>query len=60
MESKSFVELFVVRGFHEDLGTIFNFPMLTDPQATFVMFSLHYIQCPRYLRCTMFPFPGIL
>jgi hypothetical protein len=32
----------MVEVFHEDLGTIFNFLMLVDPQVTFAMLSLCY------------------
>jgi hypothetical protein len=60
MGSKSFVELFVVKAFHEDLGTIFNLPMLVDPQVAFVMLLLCYAQCLGYLLCTMFPSLGIM
>jgi len=40
--SKSFIESFVVKTFVEDLGTIFNFLMFTNPHVTFAMFSLCY------------------
>jgi len=40
--STSFVESFVVKVFHEDLGIIFNLSMLADLQATFAMLSLRY------------------
>jgi hypothetical protein len=51
--SKSFVDSFVVKAFHEDLGTISSLPMFVDPQAVFVMPSLccantlviFFIQC---------------
>ncbi len=45
---------------HEDLGTISNLLMLTNPQTTFAMFSLCYAQCLSYLFHTMFPSLGIL
>jgi hypothetical protein len=40
--STSFIESLVVEVFHEDLGTIFNLPMLAYFQATFAMLLLHY------------------
>jgi hypothetical protein len=39
---KSFIELFVVVAFHENLGTIFSFPMFANPQVAFAMFLLCY------------------
>jgi hypothetical protein len=39
---------------------IANLPMLTNPQATFTMFSLCYAQWPSYLQRTIFPSLGIL
>jgi hypothetical protein len=30
VKSKSFIELFVAKVFHEDFGAIFSFPMLVD------------------------------
>jgi hypothetical protein len=58
--STSFVESLVVKAFHEDLGMISNFPMLANPQTTFVMLSICYAYCPNYLFCTVFPSLGIL
>jgi hypothetical protein len=60
MGFRSFIESFVVKVFHEDVGMVSNLPMLINPQVTFVMFSLCYAQCLGYLFCTMFPSPGIL
>ncbi len=40
--STSFVESFVVEVFHEDLWTIFSFPILADLQVTFMMLLLCY------------------
>jgi hypothetical protein len=40
--STSFVESYVAKALHENLGMIFNFLMLVDPQAAFAMFSLCY------------------
>ncbi len=31
VRSKSFIELFVAKVFHEDFGTISSLPMLVDP-----------------------------
>jgi hypothetical protein len=58
--STSFVESFVAETLHKDLVTIFNFIMIANPQATFVMFLLCYTQRLGYLLCTMFPSLGIL
>ncbi len=44
MGSTSFVESFVTKVLHEDLGMISNFLTLVDPQAIFVMFLLCYAQ----------------
>jgi hypothetical protein len=38
----SFIESFVIESFHEDLGTIFSFPILVNLEATFAKFLLHY------------------
>ncbi len=54
MGSKSLIESFVVEAFHEDLGTIFSFPMLADAHSTFVKFLLRYAQHLGYLFCIMF------
>jgi len=51
--SKSFVELFVVKAFHEDLGMISSFLMFVNPRVIFMMLSLccantlviYFIQC---------------
>jgi hypothetical protein len=56
----SFVESFVVKALHEDLGMISSLLMLTNPWATFMMLSLCYAQLLGYLFHTMFPSPGIL
>jgi len=40
--SGSFVELFVAKALHEDLGTIFCLPMLANPHAIFAMLLLCY------------------
>jgi hypothetical protein len=40
--SKSFIEAFVTKVFHEDLGTIFSLLMVANLQMAFVMFSLCY------------------
>jgi hypothetical protein len=59
MGSKSFVESFVVKVLHKDLGPIFNLRYLIFREL---------LACSRwampetfnYLLCTMFPFPAIL
>ncbi len=58
--SRSFVESFVAKVFHENLGTTSNLPMLVDPQAIFVIFLLCYARCHGYLFCIVFPSPYIL
>jgi hypothetical protein len=60
MGSTSFVELFVVEAFHEDLETISCLPMLINPKATFAMLSLCYAQRSCYLLHIMFSSLGIL
>ncbi len=60
MGSKSFIEYFVAKVFHEDFGMIFNFFMFIDFQTTFAMLSLCYAQPPSYLICIMFPSLSIL
>jgi hypothetical protein len=60
MGFRLFIESFVAKVFHEDLGMIFNLPMLADPQVTFTMFLLCYAQRHGYLLCIMFLFLGIL
>jgi len=60
MESRSFIESFVVKNFHEDFGMIFNLLMLIDFQTTFAMLSLCYAQRHGYFLCMMFPFLSIL
>ncbi len=57
--SKSFVESFVVKAFHEDLGMISSLPMFTNTHVAFEMFSLCYVQCLSYLFRIVFPFPSI-
>jgi hypothetical protein len=42
--STSFVESFVIKVFHEDLGTIFSFLMFANLQGIFAMLSLCYAQ----------------
>jgi hypothetical protein len=42
MGAKSFIELFAVKAFHEDLGTISNIPMLANPHLAFVKLLLCY------------------
>jgi len=42
MGNKSFVESFMPKVLHKDLGMIFSLLMLANPEATFVMFSLCY------------------
>jgi len=56
----SFVESFVAKAFHEDFETIFNFPMLVDLHAIFMILSLYYTQCFGYLFCIVFSSPSIL
>ncbi len=60
MGSRSFVELFMAKALHEDLGTIFCFHVIANPHVIFVMLSLYYAQCPSYLLHIMFPSLGIL
>ncbi len=60
MGSRSFVESFMAKAFHEDLEMISNFLMLANLQVTFTMFSLCYAHCLGYLLHTMFPSPNIL
>ncbi len=48
MGSTSFVESFVVKTLHEDLGMISSLPMLVDPHVVFTMLSLCYAQRPGY------------
>jgi len=60
MKSTSFVQSFMVKVLHEDLGMISSLLILADPLAVFMMFSLCYVQRPSYLLHTMFPFPSIL
>ncbi len=60
MGFRSFVELFVIEVFHEDLGTIYNFFMLVNSHVPFVMLSLFYVQHLVYLIRIMFPSRGIL
>lgn len=57
---KPFVDLFVVEAFHEDLGVVFSFLILINPQVAFAMFLLCYAQCFNYLLHMMFPSPCIL
>jgi hypothetical protein len=52
--SRSLLDLFVVKAFHEDLGTISNLLMFINLQATFMMFSLCYALHPGYLFCIVF------
>jgi hypothetical protein len=40
--SISFIELFVIKVFHEDFRTIHNLPMLVFPHASFMIFLLCY------------------
>jgi hypothetical protein len=42
MGSISFVQLFVGKVLHENLGKIFNLLMFANPQAIFAMLSLRY------------------
>jgi hypothetical protein len=60
MGFRSFVELFVVKALHYNIGMIFSLPMLEDLQVAFLMFSLCYAQRLGYLHQTMFPFLVIL
>jgi hypothetical protein len=60
MGSALFVESFVAKVIHEDLGMISSFPMFADPQVAFVMSLLCYAQPSSYLLHTMFPSPCIL
>ncbi len=57
---RSFVELFVVKTFHEDLGTIHSLLMFVNPGATFAMLLLCYAQHLGYLLRIVFPSHGIL
>jgi hypothetical protein len=57
---RSFIESFVIKALHEDLGMIFCLPMLANLQVAFTMLSLCYTQCAGYLFHTMFPSPCIL
>jgi hypothetical protein len=41
--STSFVELFVAKALHEDLGMIFSFLMFINLQVTFEMISLCHV-----------------
>jgi hypothetical protein len=56
----SFVESFVAKAFREDFGTIFNFLMLIDLHAIFMILSLYYTQCLGYLFHIVFSSPSIL
>jgi len=58
--SASILQSSVVKELHEDLWMLFNFPMITNLQTAFTMFSLCYAQRSSYLFFTMFPFPCIL
>jgi len=58
--STPFAESVVAKTLHEDLGMIFNFPMLVDFQTAFAMFLLCYAQCLGYLLRIMFPSLDIL
>jgi hypothetical protein len=58
--SKSFVESFVAKVFHENLGIISSLLMFANHRAIFVMLSLCYAQCHGYLFHIMFPFSSIL
>ncbi len=42
MRSKSFIESFMIKDLHEDLGTISSLLMLATLQAAFAMLSLCY------------------
>jgi hypothetical protein len=55
-----FIESFVAKVFHGDLGTMSNLLTFAHPQTTFVIFSLCYAQCPNYSFCIVFPTPYIL
>jgi hypothetical protein len=55
MGSTSFVESFVVEALHEDLGTIYNLPMFTNPQEVFAMHCVtpnaratYFVQCSHF------------
>jgi hypothetical protein len=50
----------MVEAFHENIGTLFNLPMLVDLHVAFMMFLLCYTQHLGYLFHIMFPFPSIL
>ncbi len=52
--------IIVIEVFHKNLRMISSFPMLADPQTTFVMFLLCYVWHPDYLLCIMFLSPSIL
>ncbi len=60
MGSRSFVESFMVKVLHEDLGIIFSFFMFINFRAIFTMLLLYYAQCQGYLFCMMFPSLGTL
>ncbi len=57
MGSTSFVELFMVEVFHEDLKMIYNLPMFVDLQAAFTMLSSCYAQRLSYLFHIVFSSP---
>ncbi len=58
--SKSFVESFITKNFHEDLEMISSLLMVTNLQASFTMISFCYVQCMGYLLHIMFSSPSIL
>jgi hypothetical protein len=60
MGFKSFIESFMIKDLHENLGTISSLLMLATLQTTFARLSLRYAQRPNYLFHTMFPSPCIL
>jgi hypothetical protein len=60
MGSKSFIESFVAKNFHEYFGIIFDLLMFANPQMVFVMLLLCYAQCCGYSLYIMSPFLGIL
>jgi hypothetical protein len=60
MGSTSFIESFVAKVFHEDLGMISNHLVLADPPVAFAMLLLCYAECYDYLLCIMFQLLGIL
>ncbi len=60
MGSLPFVESFLLKVFQKDLNTIISLIMLTNPQATFAMFSFCYAQRLNYLQYIVFPSLGIL